>query len=253
MEKLSTNQLLSHISHRPFKLQDRNWLLYQEWEHVLFVHAPVHLSTIEQCIPADLSPDAFDGSAWITLVLFSTKNSRLRGKSFLPVCPAFDELNVRTYVVHQNKPGIYFIDIRSDNRLSTMLLRLFSSLRYQQVKIVREDGYCYCEFKDDREADMKIMYHTTSTISHKSPLENWLAERYCCYTVERNKLYSYDIHHLPWKLNWVSIDDVHAFYRAPGWQLTQTDFSLAHYAESQQVLLWRRQLLAKHVNMPRER
>jgi uncharacterized protein len=41
---MKPEQILSHSGHRPFELPRGQWLFYQEWHDVIFLHWPVVLT-----------------------------------------------------------------------------------------------------------------------------------------------------------------------------------------------------------------
>jgi len=250
MSKIPYAQLLQHSDHRPFPLPDRQWLLYQEWKQVLFVHVPVPVQVVQELLPSSLVPDLFGRSAWLSFVVFTVTNSRLRLVPFFPVCPTFQELNLRTYVTYKGKPGIYFIDIRSNNPAAIMLLRTFTSLHYRNVSIEAENGYYSVDVHNQSNNHFTIRYHNEWMVTRRSQIEEWLTERYCCYTIDGNRLFSYDIHHMPWKLSRATIEKAEGRYKLGQWQLTERDFSIVHYVVQQQVLIWNRTLLADNAMVP---
>ena len=56
----------------------------------------------------DFGRDTFEGAAWLGITPFLLQGFRLRGMPPLPRLSTFAELNVRTYVTHGDKPGIWF-------------------------------------------------------------------------------------------------------------------------------------------------
>src|SRR6266446_9235820 len=67
----------------------------QDWSDLLFLHWRVPALDLRDRVPARLSIDQRDGSAWVSMTPFTLRNGRLRG---LPPLPDFHELNFRTYV-----------------------------------------------------------------------------------------------------------------------------------------------------------
>jgi uncharacterized protein len=92
-------------SHRPWPLPDESWILYQEWKQLLFAHWPVPTEALRPHVPAIFPLDTFHEQAWLSITPFEVENTRAR---FLPPVPGisnFPELNVRTYVTLEDKPG----------------------------------------------------------------------------------------------------------------------------------------------------
>ena len=59
----------------------------------------------------ELELDTFDSEAWIAVVPFWMSGIRPRGFPAIPGLSRFPELNVRTYVRVQDKPGVYFFSL----------------------------------------------------------------------------------------------------------------------------------------------
>jgi hypothetical protein len=78
----------------------------QIWHDLLFMHWPVDVATLRKIVPASLPLDTFEGQAWIGVVPFRMSGVRLRGTPAVPGLSAFPELNVRTYVSINGKPGV---------------------------------------------------------------------------------------------------------------------------------------------------
>jgi len=85
--------------------------MQQTWHDLLFMHWPISASLIRPIVPSELELDTFDGEAWIAVVPFWMSGIRQRGFPAIPGLSRFPELNVRTYVRVQDKPGVYFFSL----------------------------------------------------------------------------------------------------------------------------------------------
>ena len=85
--------------------------------------------------------DSFDGKYWVSIVAFTME--KIRPAYLPPFSPIsnFDEINVRTYVIQDGKPGVYFINIEAGKYLSAFLSRMLSSLPYEKSQITRGDNF----------------------------------------------------------------------------------------------------------------
>ncbi|MCL5997878.1 MAG: DUF2071 domain-containing protein, partial [Chloroflexi bacterium] len=97
--------------HRPYPPPSSAWIMRQVWHDLLFAHWPVPIETLRSHIPSALSIDTFDGMAWIGVVPFRMSGVRPRYLPAMPWVSAFPELNVRTYVVHDGRPGVWFYSL----------------------------------------------------------------------------------------------------------------------------------------------
>jgi hypothetical protein len=111
----------------------------QTWHDLLFMHWPVPIESLRPHIPPGLTIDTFDGQAWIAVVPFRMSDIAPRGLFPLPWLSAFPELNVRTYVIRDGKPGVWFFSLEAGNSLAVWLARTFFKLPYFHARMQCED------------------------------------------------------------------------------------------------------------------
>ena len=75
---------------------------------MLFAHWSVATEALRPLVPSSLEIDTFNGEAWVGVLPFYMSNVRPRGIPPLPGISAFHELNVRTYVRRNGRPGVWF-------------------------------------------------------------------------------------------------------------------------------------------------
>src|SRR5687768_15243199 len=102
---------LARQEHRPWPIPTAPWTWRQSWLDLLFAHWPVPASVLRPLIPAALELQELDGSAWIGLVPFRMAGVMRRPLPDVPGISAFPELNVRTYVELDGKPGVWFLSL----------------------------------------------------------------------------------------------------------------------------------------------
>ena len=100
--------LTDHVTHRPFPLPEQPWVMHQAWNDFLFLHWEVDPDEVRRAVPAPLELDLRDGKCFVGIIPFHMTDVRPRGTVNVPGVSAFPELNVRTYVVANGKPGVYF-------------------------------------------------------------------------------------------------------------------------------------------------
>jgi uncharacterized protein YqjF (DUF2071 family) len=100
------------------------------WNDLLFMHWPVPEEALRPWIPPALRLDAFDGSAWLGITPFRMSGTRPRSLPSFPPLSDFPELNVRTYVTAEDKPGIWFFSLDASNTIAVRLARATFSLPY---------------------------------------------------------------------------------------------------------------------------
>lgn len=179
------------------------------WEHLLFAHWPVAREILQPLLPAGLEIDTYAGEAWIAVVPFRMNGIRW---NFLPPIPgttAFDELNVRTYVRHRNRPGVWFFTLDATSRLSVRAARALYHLPYQDARMKVEVTGNSVDYRSSRThkgspaAELEVRYGPTGPprLSAPGTLEHWLTERYGLYAADRRRrLFWGGIDHEPWLL-----------------------------------------------------
>ncbi|PJF44544.1 MAG: hypothetical protein CUN55_03500, partial [Phototrophicales bacterium] len=202
-------RLTDIVEHRPYPLPEGSWAMRQTWSKLLFMHWPLPADVVRPYIPNELKLDTFDGNAWISVVPFLMSNVYPRFTFPLPWLSAFPELNVRTYVTHEDKPGVWFFSLDAANPVAVMIARTFYHLPYfnATMSVVERthsiDYYCMRRDRRSEPAQFVGEYGPSGDIYVAQPdtLEYFLVERYCLYAQDKKgNLYRGDIHHQPWPL-----------------------------------------------------
>ena len=105
-------------------------MMAQIWHDLLFAHWSVPIAALRSQIPASLEIDTFDGAAWLAVVPFRMSGVRLRGTRAIPWLSSFPELNVRTYVKRNGKPGVWFFSLDAANAIAVEIARRWFHLPY---------------------------------------------------------------------------------------------------------------------------
>ena len=115
---------LEERDHRPWPLPEGPWLQGQTWCDLLFAHWQMPAERLRRVMPPTLPLHLYDdGSAWLGITPFVVTGLRLRGTPPLPWVSRFPELNVRTYVEHDGKPGVWFLSLDATNALAVFAAR----------------------------------------------------------------------------------------------------------------------------------
>jgi uncharacterized protein YqjF (DUF2071 family) len=199
---------LKITAHRPWPLPRRPWIMTQSWHDLLFAHWPIDPAVIRAKVPAPIELDLLEGRAWVGVVPFRMSNVAPRGLPALPWASAFPELNVRTYVTRDGKPGVFFFSLDAANPLAVATARALFHLPYfsAAMQLHQRDGWIeYESHRRDRtpSADLVCRYRPTGPSSKPvaGTLDHFLTERYCLYTVAGgSRVRRLEIHHAPWQL-----------------------------------------------------
>jgi uncharacterized protein YqjF (DUF2071 family) len=177
-------------------LKKRNWIIAQRWSHVLFLSVRCDPDLIRQKIPAELDVDTYDGSAWLSIVPFHMSHIRFPFTPALPMGSLW-ELNLRTYVKHNERPGIYFFTLDTDNWLGQKIAKYCFNLPYRFREMSGQIGEGRYSFESP---DSFRMEAEPGSMIESNALDAWLVERYHLFTKKTNCLYRGDVMHDPWKL-----------------------------------------------------
>jgi uncharacterized protein len=200
--------LLDDVAHRPWPLPDRPWIMTQSWHDLLFAHWPIDRDRLRALVPGGIDIDVHDGQAWLGIVPFRMTNVAPRGLPPLPWVSAFPELNVRTYVVRDGRPGVYFFSLDASNPIAVATARALFHLPYYsaEMRVETADGSVRYECRrtsNERPAALSCRYRAMADMSEPAPgtLEYFLTERYCLYIVDsESRVRRLEIHHRPWRL-----------------------------------------------------
>jgi uncharacterized protein YqjF (DUF2071 family) len=196
-------RVLDETAHRPWPVPDEPWVQAQTWEDLLFAHWRVDADELRRLLPENVPLDTFDGDAWLGITPFRLTNLRLRGMPPLPWLSSFPELNVRTYVTLEDKPGIWFFTLDAANPLAVEAAKRTYRLPYHRARMSAERHGLFVQYESARAgAAFSGRYRGQGDFFHAEPgtLEHFLAERYCLYTADGGRVYRADIHHPPWPL-----------------------------------------------------
>jgi uncharacterized protein YqjF (DUF2071 family) len=236
--------MIASTEHRPWPLPRFPWFLRMRWNDLAFLHWPVDPVIMRSKIPPEVILDV-DGNAWLGITPFEMSNTRPRWLPPIPGLSTFPELNVRTYVTVNGKPGIWFLSLDADNRLAVRAARMGFGLPYKDadMAIDRADAtvhYRSSRSKGDAEANFVARYRPTGDVYHSKPgtLEHWLTERYCLYTSCRGRILRGEIHHAPWPLQSATIEIEHnSMAKVEGFDLPPEP-ELVHFAKQLDVVGW---------------
>ena len=233
---------LAHVDHRPWPLPKAPWTWRQSWRDLLFAHWPIDAKALRPLVPEGLRIEEFGGTAWVAVVPFRMTGVMRRHLPDLPWISAFPELNVRTYVERDGRPGVWFLSLDATNPLAVWAARRFFHLPYHRAAMALTDDGRRIEYRSRRaEARFEGSYLPTSDVCRASPgsLEHWLTERYCLYARDpAGSLWRNEVHHAPWPLQKAEADlRVNTMLSTHGLALPGPPV-LLHFARRVDVVVW---------------
>jgi uncharacterized protein YqjF (DUF2071 family) len=215
------------------------WVMGQTWDDLLFVHYRVPIETLRPLVPEGLEVQEHSGTGWLSVTPFVITGLRARGLLPLPYASSFRELNVRTYVTRDEKPGIWFFSLDASSQIAVEAARRLYRLPYFRADIsvrrLGEDLLYDCSRGAGKA--FSAAYRADGAVFNARPgsLEHFLTERYCLYAEHEGALYRAEIHHGPWPLQPAKARiDLNTM---PPVKVSQED-PLVHYSARQDVVIW---------------
>jgi uncharacterized protein YqjF (DUF2071 family) len=236
----------ARTDHRPWPLPDRPWIGRQRWLDPLFAHWPLPASALQPLVPPPVRVQEFDGTSWVGLVPFRMEDVMLRGVPAVPGISAFPEMNLRLYVEHGGRPGVWFVSLDASSRLAVWAARRFAHLPYFVATMrVRAAGHrvVYRSFRRGVapavELDATFWPESAPYEARPGTLDHFLVERYCLYTHRQDgTILRGDIHHVPWPLQRARAEiRANTVGRAQGIAVDGPP-PLLHFSRRQDVVLW---------------
>lgn len=236
---------LSETAHRPWPILESRWTWRQSWSDLLFAHWPVSVELLREQIPQALEIDTFDGTAWIAVVPFRMRDVMLRGLPAMPAVSAFEEMNVRTYVTIDGKPGVWFFSLDAASRMAVWAARTLFHLPYfhadMELKTNGENVHYQSQRHSEGGESFRGKYQPEGSVYTAQPgsLEHWLTERYCLYcetpdgTIKRGH-----VHHRQWQLQKAAAEISTNTLLHPFQIAESAPPHLLHFSRNIDVIIW---------------
>ena len=179
------------------------------WHDLAFLHWPVDAERLRPHVPAGLEIETHGGSAWIGVVPFRMTDVGPRALPPLPGISAFPELNVRTYVAHGGRRGVWFFSLDAGDRVTVRVARRLFHLPYYDARMScerRGDAVDYRSVRTHRGQPPLAFRGRYRPVGDVSPardgsLEEFLTNRTCLFAVDRaGGLHRGDVAHDSWPL-----------------------------------------------------
>ena len=191
------------IDHLPFPMPPRPHSFVQQWRHLSLLHWEVDPARLTSYIPDGLELDLFENKAYVSIIPFMMVGVRPRLAVSIPGISTFPEFNIRSYVRHGGKAGVFFLTLDAQSRVSCMYAPYSYGLPYRYAKGRLDiDGSTYSWMSKRVEGAQEIIGSCIGTgdtmLAKPGSLDEFLFERYCLYTLHNNKLCIAYTHHNPW-------------------------------------------------------
>ena len=205
---------LTEIDHRPWPLPSGEWKWRQSWLDLAFLHYPVATKEIESRIPKGVSIDTYENAAWIGLVPFRMSGVMRRPLPDIPLFSSFPELNLRTYVIAEGKPGVWFFSLDAASYPIVLGGKALYDLPYHYANSSlnqKEDWFEFLSIRKKERTKFHAKYRPIGEefLAKNGTFEHWATERYCLYSLSGHLSISrVEVHHKQWPLQKSEVDIV---------------------------------------------
>ncbi len=182
------------------------------WRNLLFLHWQYPPKAVQALLPDGLELDTFEGRAYVGLVPFRMARVNPRPLPELGryghFYSRFPELNVRTYVLRDGVPGVWFFSLDAASSLAVLTARSWFRLPYFKARMRLTERGNRFDFWSTRlwPAPKPAVCHARwEPLGKPHPaapdsLEEFLAERYVLYSKRGGQLFRGRVHHEPYPL-----------------------------------------------------
>ncbi|MSO60082.1 MAG: DUF2071 domain-containing protein [Ilumatobacteraceae bacterium] len=188
----------------------------QGWFDLAYIHFRYDPEAVASILPDGIDVDLHDGSAWVGLIPFSMRGIGIPHLPSIPYLGSFPEVNVRTYVVRDGIPGVWFCSLDINRLLPTLAARTMYQLPYcfgrAHHERVANELYTSVSRRWPRgEAHTDIRIRIGEMIVEPSATEVFLSARWGLYSRTRSGRLRYaPVQHPRWPLQraeLISLDD----------------------------------------------
>lgn len=183
-------------------------VMYHHWNKITFLHWRYAPDVVQAFLPAGLTADTWDGSAWIGLTPFLMEGVRAPGLPALPWLSRFGEVNVRTYVRDpRGWRGIWFFSLDAALLPAVLAARAGYRLPYFWSDVGVVDGgdrigyRCRRRQPGSGRCDAEVELGPPLAHTERDGLAEFLTGRYRLFTVIAGRLAAAEAEHRPWPLS----------------------------------------------------
>jgi uncharacterized protein YqjF (DUF2071 family) len=219
-------------------------VMEQNWENQLFLHWSFDEMVVRSLVPHSLEIDTFEGKAWVGITPFKVSGLRFLSLPPIPLLDSFSEINVRTYVLHNGVPGIYFFSLDASKILPVLGARLFFNLPYFDadidfnkiagdfnVNMIRTVGP-RAQFRARWRPGQRLRAPDLESLAF------FLVERYCFFAEIGGQVRMTRVYHHPWILDEALVLAHESSLMAAAGLRDPAEAPLAHFSTGVNVQIW---------------
>lgn len=225
------------------------WIMMQALRHVCFIHRRVSAESLRPHVPGVFQLETFDSAAWISIVIFNVSGVYPRGLPAISCTPPFTEINVRTYIQYNGRPGVYFLSVDVNHWLTAVISKNWFRLPCWTADMsFRQYGDSYhCRSSRKEAARVSAAFEGAyrpagaGKTADEGTLASWLTARYRYFTADRGgRIYCGEMRHAPWKLQPAEAEIGTNTLLTPYAAEAAGECPLLHYSPGVDAFVWNR-------------
>ncbi len=180
----------------------------QTWKNLLFQHFEIEdINMLLKYLPKNCTFDSFEGKYYLGLVSMNMTNVKHKATGDITWFKHYNELNVRTYIIHDKRPGVLFLSLDVDSLVSIFGARVFYGLPYRSSKYENKENQV-TSFRNS-EIQFQTQYKITSEskVYDKETFAFWATQRYFFANKYLGVSFKGEISHKPWELCTASVEN----------------------------------------------
>lgn len=174
----------------------------QRWRELLFAHWEVSAEALRAVVPDAFELDGHEGRFFVGVVPFVMRDIR---PAWMPRGLGLDflETNLRTYVLHDGKPGVWFFSLEASSWLAVKAARAVWRLPYHHARMATSRDGGVIRYETTRRSDgarLSVRYRVGDALGPSAPgtLEHFLLERYLLFAIRGGGVLEGQVHHAPY-------------------------------------------------------
>ena len=227
---------------RPWPIHSKQWIMRQDWLDAYFLNAVIDKSILQKLLPVGLDLDLFEGEAYISVIPFKMDKVCFRYLPFFKI-KSFNQVNIRTYVIRDGKPGVFFLSLNSTHAGLKQIINSVCDIPIFSTSISRIDTDLKTQVDAGRE-NLSLYLNLSRTDKRIVPklnsFEYWICERYCFYNLHQGRMTRWDVDHIEWPIYAAKIHNL-SFEESSnlaGLGLSKLDFSSCYYSPGVSTRAW---------------
>jgi hypothetical protein len=184
--------------------------MYHQWNWISFIHWRYPPAVVRPLLPAGLTLETFDDSAWVGLTPFLMEGVRPPVVPAVPWLSRFPEINVRTYVRDgRGRSGIFFLSLDAARLPAVLAARAGYRLPYfwsDMAVHVADNRITYrCRRRlpppGGARCDADVVLGASLPEPARDELAHFLTARFRLFTVIAGRLAAAEAEHPDWPLH----------------------------------------------------